>query len=172
MHRLVLRRERRFYPGGLAYASFELTGDKLVPSFWTRFFRRSPTHKHVKGGVPCIRQDYRSLSPAVPRLAPYRTGEWSLTSRARIDSDDLDAHLGYLIERLRFPRIHLQHFMAEDGLTARVVCFWDNARGDRMPVIDPALRKVFADSGVPIAIDEYPRPITVTDGDKTYQAWL
>jgi hypothetical protein len=174
LRRLVLKEERRAGPPPRAFATFRILGDTLVPSFWTRYFRRSPSHKHLKGGMPTVsKQERRDHSPVSRRKEPYETGEWSLSTRGRVPSDLLDAHLLYLQRALDLSsQPSLAEQFAVENVVARVLCFWDDSCGDRVPAIDADLRAFFARSGITIAIEEYPRPFTISDGEKDYRAWV
>ena len=133
----------------LAYASATVYGDHLDPTVWTTYFGIEPDISVVKG------ERFKTPSGRMSTY-PGRTGVWGCTSKAAITEDNLDAHLKYLILRLRLPRPDLPALLVNCGATMRFFCYWSNYTGDRVPVIDPALRDAIESSGATIEIDEYP----------------
>jgi hypothetical protein len=134
----------------LAFASASVYGDHLDRNEWTRYFGIEPDVSLVKGEL------FKTPSGRMSKF-PARTGLWSCTSKSAIADDNLDPHLKYLILLLGLPRADLPAQLVNHSAKMRFFCYWSNYSGDRVPVIDPALRDVIESSGATIEIDEYPQ---------------
>lgn len=132
----------------LAYASFTISGDAVVPDFWTSYFRVVPDTAVMKGDP--IR-DPTGQGRALTR----RTGVWGIRSKAAVDSDQLEPHLRYLIARLGLPRGDLRELVERAGARMRFFCYWDNEKGDRVPDVPADIRTLMESLGGTVEIDEY-----------------
>jgi hypothetical protein len=132
----------------LAYASFSLSGDQVVPEFWTGYFAVQPDTVIIKG------QPFIASSGRTSRF-PGRTSVWSIRTRTVVHSDQLEPHLRYLIERLALPRSDLRQLVKRSAARMRFFCYWNNASGDRIPDIPADIRALMDDMGGTVDIDEY-----------------
>jgi hypothetical protein len=132
----------------LAHASFSIAGDRVVPEFWTSYFRIKPDTAVIKG------EPFTTPSGRISSV-PGRTGVWSVTSKGHVQSDLLEPHLRYLIERLVLPRPDLREFIQRADARMRFFCYWDNYAGDRVPHIPDDIHTMMEAMGGTIEIDEY-----------------
>jgi len=135
-------------PHQLSYASFTISGDNVVPEFWTGYFGVQPDMAVTKG------QLFTTSAGRSSRI-PGRTGVWGLRSKSIISSDDLEPHLRYLIERLALPRANLRQLVERADARMRFFCYWDNESGDRTPDIPEDIKTMMDSLGGTIEIDEY-----------------
>ncbi|WP_396329620.1 DUF4279 domain-containing protein [Burkholderia anthina] len=132
----------------LAHASFSISGDHVVPEFWTEYFGVVPDLAISKGD-PVIDPTGQG------RVLTRRTGVWSFRSKDAVRSDSLEPHLRYLVERLSLPRPDLRVLVERAGARMRFFCYWDNERCDRMPDVPGDIREMMASLGGTVEIDEY-----------------
>lgn len=132
----------------MAHASFSITGDELDHQFWTAYFDVVPDTSIVKG-KPFITSAGRLSS------VPGRTGVWGIRSRQHVQSDALEPHLRYLINRLALPRADLRERLERAGVEMRFFCYWDNETGDRVPDVPDDIRTMMESLGGSVEIDEY-----------------
>ncbi len=132
----------------LAHASFTISGDHVAPEFWTSYFGIAPDTAITKG-VP-----FTTPSGRVSRF-PGRTGVWGVRSKAVVDSDELEPHLRYLIERLGLPRTDLRELIERTGARMRFFCYWYNEAGDRVPGVPTDITTMMETMGGTVEIDEY-----------------
>jgi hypothetical protein len=116
-----------------AFATLRFVGDALEPDEISGVVKERPTRAYRKG------QRYRP-GPRSQEVTG-KTGVWYLSTRQKIQSNDLADHLG-LLERLVAPfgdrgrRIkELQDIMERRNLQAHVTFFWRGPRGARQPSI-------------------------------------
>jgi hypothetical protein len=133
----------------LAYATVTISGEDLDPDAWTAYFGVEPEISVVKG------RPFRTPSGRMSTY-PGRTGVWGCSSKSTVTADSLDPHIKYLVGLLGLPRSDLPCLLAHSHAKMRLFCFWSNYAGDRVPVIDTALKSVIESSGATIEIDEYP----------------
>jgi hypothetical protein len=132
----------------LAYASFTISGDDVVPTFWTGYFGVQPDMAVTKG------QLFVTSSGKTSRV-PGRTGVWGVRSSSAVASDQLEPHLRYLIGHLALPRADLRQRVEHADARMRFFCYWDNESGDRVPDIPDDVRIMMELLGGTIEIDEY-----------------
>jgi len=132
----------------LAYASFSIGGDEVIPEFWTRYFGVKPNMAIIKG------VSFMTLSGRKSYL-PGRTSIWGGSSKFAVQSDHLEPHLRYLIEYLRLPRPDLRDLVNKQGGGMRFFCYWANYTGDRVPDVPDDFRAMMESMGGIIDIDEY-----------------
>ena len=84
-----------------------------------------------------------------------RTGVWGIRSKGKVESDLLEPHLRFLIERLQLPRTDLRKLIEQQGATVRFFCYWVNSSGDRVPDVPDDIRTMIEAIGGTIEIDEY-----------------
>ncbi|WP_027818977.1 DUF4279 domain-containing protein [Paraburkholderia bannensis] len=132
----------------LAAASFTITGDRVTPEWWTRYFGVPPDVAVTKG---------EPLKDATGqgRLLARRTGVWGIDSEKAVRSDRLEPHLRYLVERLALPRSDLKAQIEHAGAKVRFFCFWVNESGNRVPDVPDDIRAMMASMGGTVEIDEY-----------------
>jgi len=132
----------------LAHASFSIAGDELDPPFWTAYFGVAPDTSIAKG--------QRFMTPS-GRLSsvPGRTGIWGIKSQQHVQSDALEPHLRYLIDRLALPRADLRERLEHAGAQMRFFCYWNNETGNRVPDVPDDIRIMMEAMGGTIEIDEY-----------------
>ncbi|WP_429319599.1 DUF4279 domain-containing protein [Paraburkholderia sp. GAS448] len=132
----------------LAHASFSIAGDHVSPEFWTRYFGVVPDVAHTKGD-PIVDRNGQ------PRGIERRTGVWGVRSKSAVQSDRLEPHLRYLIERLALPRADLPELLRRGNARMRFFCYWDNETGDRVPDVPDDIRQMMESLGGVVEIDEY-----------------
>ncbi|MBN3806269.1 DUF4279 domain-containing protein [Paraburkholderia sp. Ac-20336] len=132
----------------LASASFTITGDYVVPEWWTQYFGVTPDKAAMKG------EPLRDPT-GQNRDLKRRTGIWSIKSEKAVDSDKLEPHLRYLVQRLGLPRhdmkVHIENIRAK----VRFFCYWVNESGDRVPDVPDDIRTMMEAMGGTVEIDEY-----------------
>ena len=132
----------------LAHATFHVMGDSVVPAFWTAYFGVQPDTA-ISKGKPFTTPSGR------PSRAPGRVGLWGVDSQKFVQSDLLEPHLRYLIERLNLTRAGLPELLSSKGAKARFWCYWDNERGDRVPYVPRDIKTLIQTLGGTVEIDEY-----------------
>jgi len=132
----------------VASASFTISGDHVLPEWWTRYFGVTPDIAVAKG-EPL--RDHTGQGRTLVR----RTGVWGLSSEKAVRSEHLEPHLRYLIQQLALPRPDLKQYVESIGAKMRFVCFWVNESGDRVPDIPDDIRVMMEALGGIIEIDEY-----------------
>ena len=131
-----------------AYASFLITGDTILPEFWTGYFQVSPDTTIIKGRP-------FSLPSGKASKALGKSGLWGVSSELAVQSDLLTPHLRYLVSRLGLPRDGLAKIVQQAGAKVRLSCFWFNLSGNRVPDVPDDIRSVMESMGGTIEIDEY-----------------
>ncbi|SMG61433.1 protein of unknown function [Paraburkholderia susongensis] len=131
-----------------AHATFYISGDALVPSFWSEYFGIEPDIAITKG------EPFTTPSGR-PSRVPGRVGLWGVESKSAVRSDSLEPHLRYLIEYLNLPRSDLRQLLAEKHTHMRFFCYWDNETGNRVPDVPDDIRTIMEAMGGTIEIDEY-----------------
>ncbi|QQC65210.1 DUF4279 domain-containing protein [Paraburkholderia ginsengisoli] len=132
----------------LAYATFHVMGDSVVPAFWTEYFGATPDTAIAKG------EAFTTPSGRVNRV-PGRVGLWGFASKSFVHSDLLEPHLRFLAERLNLTRPGLRETLEREGVKARFWCYWMNETGDRVPDVPDDIRAMMEAMGGTIEIDEY-----------------
>jgi hypothetical protein len=132
----------------LAYATFTITGDRVLPDFWTAYFGIDPDIAVTKGAAFVTPSGRTSSTPG-------RTGVWGITSKSVVKQDRLDPHLRYLLTRLRFPRDDLGASLQQLDASMRFLCFWNNRTS--APNISLEIEKLIAACGGTVEIDVYPQ---------------
>ncbi|WP_233834481.1 DUF4279 domain-containing protein [Paraburkholderia sp. ZP32-5] len=132
----------------VASASLTISGDHVLPEWWTRYFGVTPDIAVTKG-EPL--RDHTGQGRKLVR----RTGVWGLRSEKMIRSERLEPHLRYLIQQLALPRPDLKQCVESVGATMRFFCYWVNESGDRVPDIPEDIRVMMEALGGTIEIDEY-----------------
>ena len=136
------------YTNQLAYASFSIAGDEVIPEFWIRYFGVKPDTAIIKG-EPFITRSGRTSR------VPGRTSVWGVGSEFAVQSDRLEPHLRYLIEYLGLPRTDLRDLLNKQAAGMRFFCYWANYTGDRVPDVPDDIRTMMESLGGIIDIDEY-----------------
>ena len=108
----------------LAHASFSISGDQVVPEFWTKYFCVDPDVARKKGEPFTTRHG---------QILTNRTGVWGIHSKSAVESDLLEPHLRYLIARLGLPRVDLREHVERTGAWMRFFCYWRNKKNNHKP---------------------------------------
>ncbi|MFL6702139.1 MAG: DUF4279 domain-containing protein [Paraburkholderia graminis] len=132
----------------LAYASFSIAGDEVILEFWTDYFGVKPDMVIIKG------EPFLTPSGRMSR-APGRTSIWSVRSKSAIQSDHLEPHLRYLVERLGLPRPDLRDLLKTQSARVRFFCYWFNEPGHCVPDVPDDIRAMMESMGGIVDIDEY-----------------
>ncbi|RKT26537.1 uncharacterized protein DUF4279 [Paraburkholderia sp. RAU2J] len=132
----------------VASASFTITGDHVLPEWWTGYFGVSPDVAVTKG-------EPLHDPTGQGRTLMRRTGVWGIDSEKAVRSDSLEPHLRYLIQRLALPRGDLKAHIESAGAKVRFFCYWVNESGDRVPDVPDDIRAMMEAVGGTIEIDEY-----------------
>ncbi len=132
----------------LAHATFIISSEDTHPDTWTAFFGVFPTRTITRGKPYVLPSGRLSTRPGKLNL-------WALESKAVVDSDRLEPHLRYLIDRLSLPRDGLRERIEKAGARMRFFCYWDNETGDRVPYVSADTRKLIESIGGVVEIDEY-----------------
>jgi|SRR5579884_3163625 len=130
------------------YASLRFSGDRLEPDRITALIGIAPRVAYRKGEV-----FKRSRGQEIRG----RTGLWLVSSEDRVESDDLNDHLDYLLSLVSPQRgqdrlAKLQSLLRKDGLEADIPCFWHGSHGARPPSIREDVRERLAQ--IPARLDE------------------
>lgn len=132
----------------LAHASFSIFGDQVIPEFWTEYFGVKPDMAIVKN------KPFTTPAGKTSRV-PARTSVWGVRSKSAIESDLLEPHLRYLIERLGLPRADLRAHVERADARMRFFCYWSNENGDRIPDVPEDIKTMMEALGGTVEIDEY-----------------
>ncbi|KVT50354.1 hypothetical protein WK53_10815 [Burkholderia ubonensis] len=132
----------------LAYATFIISSDGTAPEVWTDYFEVSPSRTITKGQPYVLPSGRLSDRPGKLDL-------WALESKSAVQSDQLEPHLRYLVERLALPRIGLRELVERAGARMRFFCYWFNEMGDRIPDVPEDVRVMINALGGIIEIGEY-----------------
>ncbi|ALE59399.1 DUF4279 domain-containing protein [Paraburkholderia sp. RL17-368-BIF-A] len=132
----------------LAHATFSIAGDDIVPESWTRYFGVVPDVAITKGDPVIDPTGQR-------RQFTRRTGVWSVRSKSAIQSDHLEPHLRYLVERLGLPRPDLRDLLKTQSARVRFFCYWFNEPGHCVPDVPDDIRAMMESMGGIVDIDEY-----------------
>ena len=130
----------------LAHASFTISGDKVIPDFWTEYFEIQPDMARRKGDPFTTKHG---------RVIQTWTGVWGVQSKREIRSDALEPHLRYLIQHLALPRSDLRSLIENVGAKMRFFCYWSNETGDRIPDVPEDIQAMMDALGGIVEIDEY-----------------
>lgn len=148
-----------------AYATFLISGDAVLPDFWTKYFGIEPDVAITKG------QPFVTPSGRISAV-PGRTGVWGVSSKVAVHNDGLNAHLWYLISLLGLPREDLPVALRTAGSTMRFFCYWENYSGNRIPEISTEINEMVTAQGGVIEIDEYPQKHTFIGPDGEQDVWV
>ncbi|MFM0738488.1 DUF4279 domain-containing protein [Paraburkholderia xenovorans] len=135
-------------PNAGAFASLLITGDTVLPEFWTEYFGVAPSMSIVKGRPFILPSGRTSQSLGI-------TGLWRFSSERAVESDQLTPHFQYLVTRLALPRDGLRELVQEAGAQVRLSCFWFNPSGQRAPDVPDDIQQLMESLGGQIDIDEY-----------------
>src|SRR6185437_12727336 len=94
--------------GHLASASFTISGDDVVPEWWTHYFGVTPDTALTKG-------EPLHDPTGQDRTLKRRTGVWGIDSENAVRSHKLEPHLRYLVHRLGLPRPELKAHIERIG---------------------------------------------------------
>jgi hypothetical protein len=108
-----------------------------------------PDHMHRNGD----RRVAWSRGATVVVGQTYRMGQWSLTTRSRVQSPNLRVHVAWLLDLFE-PRSQALAALIDTGVRGDIFCY---ARGatPRPPALPTALRARADALGLPIVVDYY-----------------
>ncbi len=132
----------------LAFATLIVSGDAVVPEFWTGYFNVTPSGVRTKGEL------YRYPSGKLSNR-PARSGFWAFTSEHALRSDHLAPHLRFIKSRLALPRADLREMIQQQGAKLALWCYWLNRSGDRVPDVPDDIREMMEALGGTVELDEY-----------------
>jgi hypothetical protein len=127
------------------YASFRLIGDLLNPIEVSDRLRLIPSIAHAKG------DPFRSHT----RTGSRPIGVWSLSSKDRISSTNLEKHLTYLIDQFMPLNETLHDICKEQLLQADFFCYWLSATGHGGPEFSPEILGKISQLRAHLSIDFY-----------------
>jgi hypothetical protein len=126
-------------------ATFCVYADDLDPAAVTARLGITPTRSFKHGERITTRRATYGNHP---------TGGWLLESRDQIQSDDLDVHLTWLLDRLR-PATSAIHSLRDEGLDAAIILVVSAAPTGGGPTIPSATLDAIAKFRVPVDFDIY-----------------
>ena len=132
-----------------SHASIRVWGANLDPLVVINLLRLPYDHIHRSGG-PRIR---RRRDGTVHEYAPYRHGMWSMGSERWVNSNDLNAHLIWLLEELE-PKAQQIQELIESGNSVDFFCFSEGYSASA-PVIPKGTVDRAVALGIKIDIDHY-----------------
>jgi hypothetical protein len=132
-----------------AHASVRFFGSSLDPFAVTLALRLPADHTH-RAGEPRLARTRRGV---VMEYAPYKDGQWSMSSEPWVNSPRLAVHLRWLLDQLE-PKKDVILKLRNDGIRADFFCF--SSGTTRIP---PSLPKIIRNRaellGFEIQIDHY-----------------
>jgi hypothetical protein len=134
-----------------AFASVRFCSQSLDPLDVTLALRLPPDHTHRRG-EPRIGRDGRT--GRVREYAPYRAGQWSMSSERWVDSPRLHMHLLWLLNQLE-PKAAAIAELRRREVEVDFFCF-SSGYTKLAPSIPRAVRDRAAKLGITIEIDHYP----------------
>jgi Domain of unknown function (DUF4279) len=132
----------------LAHATFIISGESVLPDFWSGYFGVTPDRVRIKG------ERYRYPSGKLS-VQPATSGHWAIQSEHAVRSDQLEPHLRYLKNLLLLPRPDFASQLRRQAARVSLWCYWLNERGDRTPDIPEDIKTMMESLGGTIEIDEY-----------------
>src|SRR3569832_1846095 len=90
----------------LAHASFSISGDQVVPEFWTKYFCVDPDVARKKGEPFTTRHG---------QILTNRTGVWGIHSKSAVESDLLEPHQHNQNTQHKKPRVDLREHVERTG---------------------------------------------------------
>jgi hypothetical protein len=133
-----------------AYATLQVTGDRLDPPEVTAVLGLKPTF--------CVRKGETFRRGRRDREYVGRTGVWSFSTKGTIHSDRLQDHLASLGELLlarqeRF--VEIREFLRGHSEWAGVSCFWAGPAQAAQPSVPEWFRELVGRIGGEIEVDFY-----------------
>jgi hypothetical protein len=127
------------------HASFRIIRDDLNPAKVSELLGLSYDFSTEKG---------RAIEGRPNRKHPATTGIWSITSKNRIHSLQLEDHVQYLLDRLGNCEQALRQLKKQDS-TISVWCAWFSALSSDGPVFSPACLERVAAFSADFEFDYY-----------------
>jgi len=135
----------------ISFATFRITGDRLVPSEITNLLEIAPTVAYQKG-------EKIKFGPRSPE-STGKTGIWYLSTDHIVSSSLLDDHLRYIFkavvlpagDALRFPKLH--NLLRRKNLKAHLTIFWHGPPKAKKPPIPPMFAGIFGMLPADIQVD-------------------
>jgi Domain of unknown function (DUF4279) len=131
-----------------AHASVRLTGEDLDPLEVTLALRLPADHVHRRG-EPRL-QRTRS---GVREYAPYRHGQWSMSTQGMVQSRRLSTHIEWLLSELE-PKANALRSVLNGNVDADIFCYSLGA-SSRPPSIPRSIRDRASALGLRVDIDHY-----------------
>ena len=123
------------------YANFSLTGQDLDPAEASSIFQIEPSDSFRAG-------DLRKNGTR------WKHGHWSLESKDHLESDELSAHIEWLLDRLEPSQAYIASLQAAN-IRSRIFCYWELKSGSGGPSFTPALLSRLVVLNVELDIDFY-----------------
>jgi hypothetical protein len=134
--------------------SLGIYGEPLEPERITELLGLTPTRWGRKGEI--------RISPRA-KVPPRKNSFWLLSSPLA-DSEPLDAHLSWLMDKLEPKRQALEELAKE--YKVQFVCGFSSENGQGGCTFDPRLLNRLSSLGLPLVLDLYP-PGPIPDQDQT-----
>jgi len=88
------------------------------------------------------------------RYSDHPTGGWILSSRDLVSSDDLEAHLVWVLDRVE-PASDAIHALVDDGYDVALVCVLSGHETGGGPTLEPVTLARIAKLEIPVDFDVY-----------------
>jgi hypothetical protein len=129
------------------HAGFRVVGDSVDPAKLTERLRIHPSAATVKGQPNPLLHS--------PGGVPSRTGYWMLSSEGSVQSNDLEAHLTYLLDQLEPARRAIAALSNSPEFRVEFHCYWMSETGHGGPVLSAEVLRRIADMGAELEFDVY-----------------
>ena len=115
------------------HATFRLWGPDLDPIGVTAALHISPSYAHARGQP-------RGRNPT--QTWPH--GMWHLSSEHHIESDDLELHIAWVLDRIEPLASSIEEFRRHDGMHADLFCYWEGTGNDGIEFSPTLLGRIAA----------------------------
>ena len=124
------------------YATLILRGEGLHPQYLTDSLGLSPSMSFRKG-------DLRNETDR------WKHNFWSLTSKGKIQSNNLATHVEWLMKQIEPVRTKFMDILSRNGMDAEISCFWILPTDNELLNLDLDLIRNIADLGFSLKVDVY-----------------
>lgn len=122
------------------HATFRLWGPDLDPAAVTASLGILPSHVHARG------------EPRNRSGGTWPHGMWYLSSGLHVPSEDLEAHLAWILDRIEPAVAHIEEFRQHENTQADLFCYWEGD-GNGGVEFNPVLLGRIAALGLKLGID-------------------
>ena len=126
-------------------ASLCVYADSLDPTQITDRLGLRPTQSFLRGDP---------ITTHRRRYGGHPTGGWLLRSRDELQSEDLAAHVAWLLQRI-MPAAESIRGLVADGFDVAIICVVSGRPGGGGPTVEPNALRDIAALGVPVDFDIY-----------------